>query len=107
METIRKDLSILPNIFPGSVGLSNPLSDNKSSQEHIDIKRKVSTDNITKRSARPHAAVIDNTIIQTSINPDVIKTTTTEIVRIASLDLTKPASLLDPFCFPFFMRNLS
>jgi len=86
METVRKDVSNLPKIFPGSVGLSNPLNENKS--EQIDVKRKVSNDNIAKRTARPHAAIIDNTIIQTSINPEVTKTTTTttttEIVRIAS-----------------------
>jgi hypothetical protein len=85
--TTKRDIPIIPTIFPGSVGLSNPLSDNKSLQQ-IEIKRKNANDNLTKRSARPHAAIIESTIIQTSsTDPGVTKTTTTttEIVRHASL----------------------
>jgi hypothetical protein len=73
------------------VGLSNPLSNNKTQQRtsEPEIKRKVSNDNVTKRSARPHGAIIDSAILQSSIVPGVTKphifSTTEEIVRHATL----------------------
>ena len=83
METNKRTPLVLPTIFPGSVGLSNPLSETKS-QQHIEIKRKFSNDNLTKRSVRPHAAIIESTLIQTSTDPGVTKLSTAEIVRHAS-----------------------
>jgi hypothetical protein len=90
VETTKKNHTIIPTIFPGSVGLSNPLSDKKiHHQQQItetEIKRKIFNDNLTKRPARPHVAIIENTLIQSSIDPGVTKTTTAEIVRNASLE---------------------
>jgi hypothetical protein len=98
VQTTKKDISIIPILFPGSVGLSNPLSDKKQQQQQTfesDTKRKISNDNIAKRSARPHGAVIESTVLQSVINPDVIKpqtfSATAEIVRIASFGMIKPS----------------
>lgn len=85
METSKKDTSILPTLFPGSVGLSNPLSDTKT-QQQTEIKRKASIDNATQRSARTHTTITESTVTQTSTDPGVTKTTTVEIVRHASLE---------------------
>jgi hypothetical protein len=105
VDTTKKDISIIPFLFPGSVGLSNPLSNKKQQQQQqqqqiseSDIKRKISNDNITKRSARPHGTVIESTVLQSVINPGVTKpqvfTNTAEIVRIASFEMHKILSSL-------------
>jgi len=66
------------------------LSDNKTQQQQqrvssTEIKRKISSNSPPKRSARPHAAIIESTIIQSSIDPGVTNSTTMDIVRNASL----------------------
>ncbi|CAF0833673.1 unnamed protein product [Adineta ricciae] len=95
-KTSKKDISIIPTYFPGSVGLSNPLSDHKpqhqlqpqpqpqpqAQQQHQQISEseitpKVSNDNITNRSTRPHGVIIESTVIQSSVdsavpNPQVV-----------------------------------
>ncbi|UJR22746.1 hypothetical protein I4U23_025778 [Adineta vaga] len=84
-KTNKKDVTIIPTIFPGSVGLSNPLSDHKQHQHQqqifeSDTTRKISNDNITNRSTRPHGIIIDSTVIQSSVdsaitNPQIVSTT--------------------------------
>ncbi|CAF2720531.1 unnamed protein product [Rotaria sp. Silwood2] len=80
VKTAKKGISILPTLFPGSVGLSNPLSDNKFQQEQqqqtseTDIKHKISNSHITKRTARPHGTVIESTVLQSPIVPGVTDT---------------------------------
>ena len=85
METNKKNSSIFATLLSGSVGLSNPLSATKT-QQQTEIKRNTSVDSPSKRSARSHAAIIDNTLIQSSTDSGVTKTTTAEIVRHASLE---------------------
>ncbi len=88
--TEKKDISIIPTIFPGSVGLSNPLSKIKFQQiSKPEITLKVSNNNVKKRSTRPQGAVIDSTVIQSSVNSDITKpqifSNAAEIVRNAPL----------------------
>ncbi len=68
------------------------MSDNKTQQQQqqqkvssTEIKRKISSNSPPKRSARPHAAIIEGTLIQSAIDSGVTNSTTTEIVRNASL----------------------
>jgi hypothetical protein len=92
--TEKKDISIIPTIFPGSVGLSNPLSKIKFQQPKQQISKpeitlKISNNNVKKRSTRPQGTVIDSTVIQSSVNSDVTKPqifpNAAEIVRNAPL----------------------
>ncbi len=65
------------------------MSDKKIQQEQtsqIEIKRKILNDHVSKRTARPHAAIIESTLIQTSIDPGAKQSITKEIVRNASLE---------------------
>lgn len=87
------------------MGLSNPLRDHKPQQQQqqqlqsqpqaqqqqhqqiseSEITPKVSNDNITNRSTRPHGVVIESTVIQSSVdsavtNPQVVSNPS-EIVR--------------------------
>lgn len=84
METTKKESSAFASLFSGSVGLSNPIGATKT-QQHTEVKRNISLDSPSKRAARSHAAIIDNTLIQSSTDSGVTKTTTAEIVRHASL----------------------
>ncbi|CAF3838122.1 unnamed protein product [Rotaria magnacalcarata] len=106
VKTTKNDIPIKPTLFPGSVGLSNPLSDSKSQQLHhhhhhphhqqqqqtseIEIKRKISNDNVTKRAPRPHGAIIESTVLQTAIDPGVTDTkiipTTVETINNVNVD---------------------
>ena len=88
------------------MGLSNPLSDHKPQQQQqpqpqsqpqaqqqqqhqqiseSEITPKVSNDNITNRSTRPHGVIIESTVIQSCVdsavtNPQVVSNPS-EIVR--------------------------
>ncbi|CAF4335234.1 unnamed protein product [Rotaria socialis] len=104
VKTTKNDIPIKPTLFPGSVGLSNPLSDSKSQQQlhhhhhqqqqqqtsEIEIKRKISNDNVTKRAPRPHGAIIESTVLQAVIDPGVTDTkiisTTVETINNANVD---------------------
>ncbi|CAF1996206.1 unnamed protein product [Rotaria magnacalcarata] len=106
VKTTKNDIPIKPTLFPGSVGLSNPLSDSKSQQLHhhhhhphhqqqqqtseIEIKRKISNDNVTKRAPRPHGAIIESTVLQAAIDPGVTDTkiipTTVETINNVNVD---------------------
>jgi hypothetical protein len=84
---MRKDISILPNLFPGSVGLSNPPSNNKQQMPPSpELKRKFSGDNAIKKPTRPQRTIIENTILPVSNESNKTKqqifSTTAEIVRI-------------------------
>jgi hypothetical protein len=84
---MRKDISILPNFFPGSVGLSNPPSNNKQLMPPSpELKRKFSGDHNIKRSTRPQRTIIESTILPVSNDSKTTKpqifSTTAEIVRI-------------------------
>jgi len=84
---MRKDISILPNFFPGSVGLSNPPSNNKQQMPPSpELKRKFSGDHNIKRSTRPQRTIIESTILPVSNDSKTTKpqifSTTAEIVRI-------------------------
>ena len=86
METTRKDASSLPSYFPGSVGLSNPPSNNRQRMSASpELKRKVSGDNIIRRTNRPQHTIIESTILPVSNDPDTTKSqvfsTTADIVR--------------------------
>jgi hypothetical protein len=87
---MKKDSSILPNLFPGSVGLSNPPSNNKQQiPASPELKRKFSGDNIIKKSTRPQRTIIDNTILPVSNESNTTKqqifSTTAQIVRLNRL----------------------
>ncbi|CAF1607978.1 unnamed protein product [Rotaria sp. Silwood1] len=107
IKTTQKDISILPTLVPGSVGLSNPLSNNKSQQEQeqqtseIDIKRKTSNSHITKRAPRPHGTIIESTVLQSSIEPGItdtnISSTTVETTSNADNQTTKISSTMSTF----------
>jgi hypothetical protein len=86
METMRKDISTLTNLFPGSVGLSNPPSTHKQQMPPSpELKRKFSGDNVVKRPTRPQRTIIESTILPVSNNSNTTKqqifSTTAEIVR--------------------------
>jgi hypothetical protein len=83
---MKKDTSILSNIFPGSVGLSNPPSSHKQQMPPSpELKRKFSGDNVIKRPVRPQRTIIESTILPVSNNSNTTRTqifsTTAEIVR--------------------------
>ena len=84
METMKKDISILPNLFPGSVGLSNPPS-KQQPPASPELKRKFSGDNVIKKPTRPQRTIIESTIVPVSNNSNARKaeifSTTAEIVR--------------------------
>jgi len=84
---MKKDTSILSNIFPGSVGLSNPPSSHKQQMPPSpELKRKFSGDNVIKRPIRPQRTIIESTILPVSNDSNTTKpqifSTTAEIVRI-------------------------
>jgi hypothetical protein len=84
---MKKDISRLPNFFPGSVGLSNPPSNNKQQiPASPELKRKFSGDHIIKRPTRPQRTIIESTILPVSNESNTTKpkifSTTAEIVRI-------------------------
>jgi hypothetical protein len=84
---MKKDISILPSLFPGSVGLSNPPSSNKQQMPPSpELKRKFSGDNVIKRPIRPQRTIIESTILPVSNDSNTTKpqifSTTAEIVRI-------------------------
>ncbi|CAF1053761.1 unnamed protein product [Rotaria sordida] len=119
VKTTKKGISILPTLFPGSVGLSNPLSDNQLQQEQqeqeqeqeqeqqqtsvVEVKRKISNGHITKRAPRPHGSIIESTILPSSIDPGVADTniisTTAETISSANVDnqTTKIPSTMPTF----------
>jgi hypothetical protein len=83
METMKKDLSILPTLFPGSVGLSNPPSNNKQQiPPSPELKRKFSADNAIKKPTKSQQTFIESTRIPVSNETkQQIFSTTTQIVR--------------------------
>jgi hypothetical protein len=98
MEITKKDISILPSLFPGSVGLSNPPSTNKQQipPASPELKRKFSADNILRKPSKPQRTVIETTISSESnaIKPQIFSSTT-EIVRKRKESFV-PSSLVTP-----------
>ncbi|CAF0720973.1 unnamed protein product [Rotaria sp. Silwood1] len=91
LETMKKDVSVLPNFFPGSVGLSNPPSNNKQQlPPSPELKRKFSDDHIIKRPSRPQCTIIETTILPVSNDSNTIKpqifSTTAEIIPNVNAD---------------------
>ncbi|CAF2715042.1 unnamed protein product [Rotaria sp. Silwood2] len=90
-ETMKKDSSILPNFFPGSVGLSNPPSNNKQQiPASPELKRKFSDDHTIKRPSRPQCTIIETTILPVSNDSNTTKpqifSTTAEIIPNVNAD---------------------
>jgi hypothetical protein len=84
METMKKDISILPALFPGSVGLSNPPSKNRQQlPPSPELKRKFSADNVIKKPTKSQQTFIESTTLPVSneMKPQIFSTTT-EIVSI-------------------------
>jgi hypothetical protein len=100
---MKKDISILPSLFPGSVGLSNPPSSNKQQMPPSpELKRKFSGDNVIKRPIRPQRTIIESTILPVSNDSNTTKpqifSTTAEIVRIiVSIYLARYPALINIF----------
>ncbi|CAF4399590.1 unnamed protein product [Rotaria socialis] len=91
METMRKHISILPNFFPGSVGLSNPPSTNKQQiPASPELKRKFSDDNTVQMPSRVQCSVIETTILPVSNESNAEKpqvfSTTAEIIPTVNSD---------------------
>ena len=87
MDNMRKDISTLPNLFPGSVGLSNPPSSNRPQMPPSpELKRKFSAENAIRKPARPPRTIVENTIQpvitteSTNTKPQIFSTTA-QIVR--------------------------
>lgn len=99
LDNMRKDISALPNVFPGSVGLSNPPGSNRPQMPPSpELKRKFSGDNAIKKSTRSQRSVVENTIQSVSTDsfnntkPQIFSTTA-QIVRF-SVRLSYPCMLL-------------
>ncbi|CAF1150695.1 unnamed protein product [Adineta steineri] len=82
LETMHNDLSILPSLFPGSVGLSNPPSNNRPQiPPSPELKRKFSAENSIQKSNRTQYTINENTIPSVSnISKPQIFSTTTHII---------------------------
>ncbi|CAF1084668.1 unnamed protein product [Rotaria sordida] len=90
-ETTRKDVTVLPTFFPGSVGLSNPPSNNKQQMPASpELKRKFSDDHSFKKSTRPQCTIIETTILPVSNDSNIPKpqifSTTAEIIPTVNAD---------------------
>lgn len=109
-ETMKKDISILPSLFPGSVGLSNPPSNNRQQMPPSpELKRKFSGDNIIKRPTRPQHTIIESTILPVSNNSHTTKpqifSTTAEIVRIIVCDyLACSPAFINIYIYVFVLK---
>ncbi|UJR26280.1 hypothetical protein I4U23_007619 [Adineta vaga] len=78
METMKKDISILPNLFPGQVGLSNPPSNNKPQMPASpELKRKFSGENSLQKTNRVQRNINEITIPSVSYpsKPQVFSST--------------------------------
>ncbi|CAF1087946.1 unnamed protein product [Adineta ricciae] len=79
METMRKDLTVLPNLFPGQVGLSNPPSNSRSQMPASpELKRKFSSgENTLQKTARVQQIMNESIIpiVSNSSKPQVFSST--------------------------------
>ncbi|CAF1085922.1 unnamed protein product [Adineta steineri] len=128
IDTSKKDISILPALFPGSVGLSNPLSgghkpqpqqqplppQQQQQQQQIsesEVARKISNDNVTNRSARPHGVVLESTVIPPSVDSVVANTeivsTTSEAISNANVNSQTPKISSPTPTFPVINQSFN
>ena len=101
MEVPKRDISILPTLFPGSVGLSNPINKNTPAKTQPvpepAVKLELLKETPTKRTGRPHGAIIDSTVIQAPTEPVVQKVA---VSSIAVETVRKCIRIMnDPFSF--------
>jgi hypothetical protein len=87
MQTMNNKMSILPDIFSGSVGLSNPPANQKQLpvSSSPEFKRKFSVDDELKRTNRQQQTMIETIVSPLSNHNETMKgqmfSSTAEIVR--------------------------